>query len=164
MNKKLTFFLIAAIALLTASVNVQAQTFTVTFDSQGGSPVAPITGIAYNSRITEPTPPFRPNYVFVGWNREHVGDYLWNFTTDRVQGDIELFALWGPDNSLPSSSHIQRPIIMPQIEGIGTYPAAGMHYVPSRTDFMFEMWPLAGYSLSNVTITTDQGNEVIINN
>ena len=55
---------------------------------------------------------------------------------------------------------INRRITLPQVQGIITSPYAGSHYVRSREDFVFEMWPAAGYSLSNVTVTTDRGNEV----
>ena len=59
---------------------------------------------------------------------------------------------------------IRRSVVMPQVQGIATNPAAGLHYVRSRDDFEFEMWALDGYSLKDVTVTTDRGNEVIISN
>ena len=59
---------------------------------------------------------------------------------------------------------IRRSVVMPQVQGIATNPAAGLHYVRSTTDFEFDMWALEGYSLKDVTVTTDRGNEVIISN
>ena len=62
----------------------------------------------------------------------------------------------------PVEPLIQRKVTLPQVQGIATNPAAGSHYVRSREDFVFEMWALPGYSRSNVTVTTDRSNEVII--
>ena len=64
-------------------------------------------------------------------------------------------------NELPRPE-INRVVIMPQVEGIGTSPGAGSHSLQSSTDFEFEMWPLAGYNLSNVVVTTDRDNAVVI--
>ena len=55
---------------------------------------------------------------------------------------------------------INRMVILSQAVGVETNPNAGIHYVRSRTDFVFEMWLLEGYSLNNITVTTDRGNEV----
>ena len=55
---------------------------------------------------------------------------------------------------------INRKVTLPQVQGIITTPYAGTHYVRSRDDFVFEMWPEKGYSLSSVTVTTDRDNEV----
>ena len=57
---------------------------------------------------------------------------------------------------------INRMVSMPQIQGIATSPYAGKHYVPSGGSFVFEMWPLPGYSLRYATVTTDRGNDVVI--
>lgn len=55
---------------------------------------------------------------------------------------------------------INRRVDMPQVEGIHTDRPAGTHYIRSQNDFVFEMWPAAGYSLDYVTVTTDGGNVV----
>ena len=46
--------------------------YTITFDTDGGSNVAPITQ-DYNSGVTEPNAPTRTGYTFVGWDREIPG-------------------------------------------------------------------------------------------
>ena len=43
--------------------------YTITFDSNGGSEVAPITQ-DYGTPITAPENPTRADYIFVGWDRE----------------------------------------------------------------------------------------------
>ncbi|MFA7673700.1 MAG: ice-binding family protein, partial [Clostridia bacterium] len=48
--------------------NTLPATYTVTFDSQGGSAVAAITGINAGETVTVPTPPTKTGYAFSSWN------------------------------------------------------------------------------------------------
>ncbi|HOG48996.1 MAG TPA: SUMF1/EgtB/PvdO family nonheme iron enzyme, partial [Lentisphaeria bacterium] len=43
------------------------EKYTITFDSNGGTPVADITA-DYGAPLTAPTPPTRTGYTFIGWN------------------------------------------------------------------------------------------------
>ncbi|MCL2100334.1 MAG: InlB B-repeat-containing protein [Fibromonadales bacterium] len=69
---------------------------TVTFNSNGGSSVASINNITAGSAITAPTAPTRNNYTFGGWFKETALTNQWNFSTDRVSGNITLYARWNP--------------------------------------------------------------------
>ena len=46
-----------------------ANTYTITFDTTGGSEIAPITQ-DYSTVITAPEAPEREGYTFIGWDRE----------------------------------------------------------------------------------------------
>ena len=46
-----------------------ANTYTITFDTAGGSEIAPITQ-DYGTVITAPEAPTREGYTFIGWNKE----------------------------------------------------------------------------------------------
>lgn len=46
-----------------------ANTYTITFDTAGGSEIAPITQ-EYGTVITAPEAPTREGYTFIGWDRE----------------------------------------------------------------------------------------------
>ena len=68
--------------------------YTVTFDSQGGSPTASINNISAGSTIIAPAAPVRPGYTFGGWYREPSCVNAWNFNTDTVIKNTTLYAKW----------------------------------------------------------------------
>lgn len=76
------------------------KTFTVTFDSQGGSAVAPQT-ITSGEKAERPADPTRAGHTFGGWYREADCTTVWNFHKDTVTGDITLYAKWTPDGDPP---------------------------------------------------------------
>lgn len=76
------------------------KTFTVTFDSQGGSAVAPQT-ITSGEKAERPADPTRAGHTFGGWYREVDCTTVWNFHEDTVTGDITLYAKWTPDGDPP---------------------------------------------------------------
>ena len=76
------------------TVNPPAATYTVIFDSQGGSYVAPLTNVATGSKIAAPTPPLKSGSALVGWYKESAGTNVWNFSVDTVTADRTLYAKW----------------------------------------------------------------------
>jgi len=77
------------------NIPLEAEEFhTVTFNSQGGSDVAPITGIATGSTITAPNDPARVKHDFDGWYKEIGCTEKWDFETDVVTRNITLYAKW----------------------------------------------------------------------
>jgi len=69
-----------------------AATYTVTFDSQGGSAVSNLTGVSAGATISEPTAPTKAGYTFEGWYKDAGAISAWNFSTDTVTGDTTLYA------------------------------------------------------------------------
>ena len=68
-------------------------TYTVTFDSQGGSPINSQT-VAHGGKATEPTAPTWGGYIFGGWYKESGCTNAWDFNTDTVTADVRLYAKW----------------------------------------------------------------------
>ena len=89
----------------------EPTTFTVTFNSAGGSAVPAQTGLEFGATATAPTPPTRAwhpaaglwlssdwdelpetsTFTFGGWRH---GNETWNFATDTVTENITLTAHW----------------------------------------------------------------------
>ena len=72
-------------------------TFTVKYNSKGGSTVASVkTG--YNSVIAAPKSPTRSKYHFVGWYKDSACKTAWNFASSRVKANVTLYAKWVSNN------------------------------------------------------------------
>lgn len=65
--------------------------YTITFDSMGGSEVAP-KQVEPGDAATEPPYPTREGYIFDGWYTE--SEMEWNFELQEVNSNIKLHAKW----------------------------------------------------------------------
>lgn len=68
------------------------DSYTVRFDSQGGSAVASVVA-GYGSTIDAPTAPSRAGHTFLGWFTSASGGSEWDFGT-AVTGALTLHAQW----------------------------------------------------------------------
>ena len=73
------------------------QTYTVTFNSNGGSAVASQT-VEKNAWATQPTDPIRSGYTFNGWYTATNGGQKFDFDTVITQ-DTTLYAHWSSNSS-----------------------------------------------------------------
>ncbi|MDR3145660.1 MAG: InlB B-repeat-containing protein [Treponema sp.] len=67
---------------------------TVTFNSDGGSKIASITGLAPGVEITKPDDPIMEGYSFDSWYKDAQFNEAWNFDNDTVTVSITLYAKW----------------------------------------------------------------------
>jgi uncharacterized repeat protein (TIGR02543 family) len=84
-------------AEVTSATTLYAQwtaiTYTVDYDSQGGSAVGS-EFVGYDALATEPADPTRTGYTFDGWYTASAGGVLWDFATDTLLADLTLYAQW----------------------------------------------------------------------
>jgi uncharacterized repeat protein (TIGR02543 family) len=66
--------------------------FTVSFNAQGGSPVAS-QPVAKGAKAVRPADPSRPGYAFAGWSSDAAGSKPYDFNT-AVGGNLTLYAQW----------------------------------------------------------------------
>ena len=70
------------------------EVYTVTFVSNGGSAVATQT-VAEGAKVTKPTPdPTKEDFDFDAWYKEEALENEWDFDTETVTGDMNLYAGW----------------------------------------------------------------------
>lgn len=69
-------------------------TYTVIFNSNGGSEVDPIAGISNGDTLTLPSNPTRAGYIFTGWNKEEMGTGLDFDITTSITSNITVYAQW----------------------------------------------------------------------
>ena len=104
--KKTVFFGLLAILLTFDFIGCDngsngTTTFTVTFDSNGGSSVASITGISSSATITLPTQPTKVDNIFSGWfidNETFENEFT---ASTLVTENIIVYAKWTPIEGEP---------------------------------------------------------------
>lgn len=69
------------------------NTFRVLFETNGGSPVSPITSLSYGDVIAKPKDPTKTGFMFGGWYTDPAGQKAWNFA-NGITGDMTLYAAW----------------------------------------------------------------------
>lgn len=72
--------------------------YTVTFDSNGGSPVYSQI-VTKGDQVTKPNDPTKEKYIFLDWYTDEELTNPYNFES-AVTSDLTLFAGWKPDASL----------------------------------------------------------------
>ena len=78
----------------TVTVSFTTAKYTVTFDVDGGTPAPEAQKVEHGNKVSKPaTDPTKEGYTFANWfNRD--GDAAWNFDTDTVSKNTELYAKW----------------------------------------------------------------------
>jgi uncharacterized repeat protein (TIGR02543 family)/uncharacterized repeat protein (TIGR01451 family) len=119
--------------------------YTVTFNANGGTAVAPQI-VAYGNTASTPTPPTRTGSTFGGWYSDANLITLFSFATPIV-GDITLYAKWTLNNYAVTFDSNGGSAVAPQIveyQGLASQPAA-----PTKTGNTFGGW----YSDAGLTST-----------
>jgi uncharacterized repeat protein (TIGR02543 family) len=80
------------------STETGGKTYTVSFESNGGTEVAAQT-VASGGKVTQPAAPTRVGHFFAGWYRDADLTTTWNFSSGTVNADITLYAKWTSDAS-----------------------------------------------------------------
>ena len=75
-----------------------------------------------NHKITEiPVSPTREGYLFVGWSLDRSlldleNKVYWDFLTDIVQSDINLYAIWEEDKEAEITDEKEKPEVKPSVK------------------------------------------------
>ena len=144
-------------------------TFTITFDSDGGSTVAPVTQ-EYGTKVTAPEDPVREGYTFVQWNKD---GSKYEFTTMPGE-DVSLKAVWKINRHTITFDSNGGSAVAPITQDYGTKVKAPED--PVREGYTFVQWNRDGvkyefgtipdedvaleaeWKINQYTITFDLGN------
>ncbi len=91
------------------SSSEEKATYTVTFDSMGGSEV-PAEVVEEGSKVIKPTDPTKENYIFDGWYLTDSYKKAFDFDTE-IYTDYVLFAKWKSDEVTPDPEPEPEPSV-----------------------------------------------------
>ena len=83
--------------------------YTVTFNSNGGSLVAPAI-VEHGAKVPAPAAPTKTGFTFGGWYADTGLTDGWDFTNDVVTGNMTLYAKWVTVPKLPQTGEF--PILL----------------------------------------------------
>lgn len=126
------------------------ESFTVTFDSQGGSNVASQT-VKRGEKVEQPSDPTRSGYSFQGWYEEAECKNAWNFSTDTVTRNTTLYADWSKKSSGGSSSSTTYKITA-SADANGSITPSGNTYVNRGSDKTFTITADKNYVVKDVFV------------
>lgn len=119
------------------SLSLEAQSYLVQFNSNGGSAVEN-RYVEAGSLLTKPTDPVKSGYVFQGWYKDIQLSSPWNFASDRVQGDTVLYAKWAPVQYTVLFNSNGGSTVSSQTVAPNSYVAEPQS--PTKTGFTFGGW------------------------
>lgn len=89
---KLLLLILLLMCICLALFACGGKTYTITFVSNGGTPVAPISTKG-GEEITEPAEPTREDYIFDGWHTDKSFKYDYDFSLMQAR-NLKLYAKW----------------------------------------------------------------------
>ena len=141
--------------------------FTITFDTQGGSEIKPIT-IAEGTTITFPRNPTKEGYIFDGW---YLSDaFVEKFVaTKTITGDITLYAKWIEDNGQEEPPVAKTYSITFMVDGV-TYKTFNISEGsvitlpenPGKKCCIFEGWYIDEDLLEKFNATQDISQDIVV--
>ena len=114
---------------ITVKAQWEINQYTITFDTNGGSEIAPITQ-DYGTKITAPDNPTRKGYTFKGWNKEIPETMPAENITVKVQWEINQYTITFDTNGGSD--------IAPITQDYGTEITAPDN--PTRKGYTFKGW------------------------
>jgi uncharacterized repeat protein (TIGR02543 family) len=111
--------------------------YTVTFDTQGGSDVDPLTGVEHGSTIDALDEPTKDGVIFDGWYTGTDYTVAWDFDTFTVVSDTTLYARWNDDVKVKTLSPAADPVILTNyytLQGVEVSPSAAVNGIYIRRE------------------------------
>ena len=112
------------------------NTYTVSFDSGGGSAVAAKT-VNYGAAVAAPAAPTKPGHTFAGWFTAPTGGVQYNFASPVYSG-FTLYARWTINTYTVGFHANGGSAVGPQIVNHGTVVSAPP--APTRVGYAFDGW------------------------
>ena len=129
------------------------QTYTVAFDTSGGSAVAPVT-VDAGSTVTKPADPTKSGYTFGGWYKDSTLQTPWDFANDTVTADTTLYAKWNAIVYSDPTYAVSAPVAENGKIAVSPKNAS------AGSTVTITVKPDSGYVLETISVTDKNGNDL----
>ena len=135
------------------------QTYTVTFETSGGSAVADVT-VAHGDKLIKRADPSKNRYTFGGWYKDSTLQTPWDFANDTVTANTTLYAKWTANPPAPSydDSDPTYAVSAPTAEN-GSVTVSPKNASAGST-VTITVKPDSGYVLETISVTDKNGNDL----
>lgn len=124
-------------------------TYTVSFSSEGGSAIDPVT-VMNGRSIEKPADPVRPGYTFLGWYTDSAYSKPFLFGSQPVTANTTLYAYWGENVVGQREFTIDFDLNYDGAEALGSVQTIGgkLYQLPAdpvRDGYTFNGWWISMY-------------------
>ena len=135
------------------------QTYTVTFDTNGGSEVDPVT-VDAGSTVTKPADPMKSGHNFGGWYKDSTLQTPWNFANDTVTAGTTLYAKWTANPPAPSYDDPDPTYAVSAPAAENGKIAVSPKNASAGSTVTITVKPDSGYVLETISVTDKNGNDL----
>lgn len=135
------------------------QTYTVAFDTNGGSAVAPVT-VDAGSTATKPADPMKSGYTFGGWYKDSTLQTPWDFANDTVTAATTLYAKWTANPPAPSYDDPDPTYAVSAPAAENGKIAVSPKNASAGSTVTITVKPDSGYVLETISATDRNGNDL----
>ena len=139
------------------------QTYTVTFETSGGSAVDPVT-VDAGSTVTKPADPMKSGHNFGGWYKDSTLQTPWNFANDTVTEDTTLYAKWTANPPAPSYDDPEPTYAVSAPAAENGRIAISPKNASAGSTVTITVKPDSGYVLETISVTDKNGNDLKLTN
>lgn len=135
------------------------RTYTVTFETSGGSAVNPVT-VDAGSTVTKPADPMKSGHNFGGWYKDSTLQTPWNFANDTVTADTTLYAKWTANQPAPSYDDPDPTYAVSTPAAENGSVTVSPKNASAGSTVTITVKPDSGYVLETISATDRNGNDL----
>ena len=137
------------------------QTYTVAFDTNGGSAAADVT-VAHGDKLTKPADPMKSGHNFGGWYKDSTLQTPWDFANGTVTADTTLYAKWTANPPAPSYDDSDPTYAVSAPAAENGKIAVSPRYAERGERVTVTVTPDEGCELESLTVIDSRGDELTL--